>query len=177
MLIPGSMGTLGLRAEGLSSRSILAKALQQPRWWRSWYPQPFRRRGDVWSRLPPELRRFRVYRGVFQVYVLGVFLPLHIMTVAGRSVPAVQWVGFPLLLLGLANLFAQRRRTERFVRAKVGATAAEASAILTTPTWRLSAWRRAPIGSLLLGQRAQASPAVADPSEAVTRLSDSAPVR
>ena len=174
MVVLGTFGARRLRSEGLNSRSILVKALQQPRWWRSWYPRPLRRRGDLWNRLPAELRRFRLFRGLLQIFAVGIFLPFHFMTLAGRHVPAVQWVGGPVLLLGIAGLYVLRRRTEKFVRAKVGATAAEASAILTTPTWRLTAWRRAPIGSLLLGQKAKASPAVVDLSEAVTRLSDSA---
>jgi hypothetical protein len=87
-------------------------------------------------------------------------------------VTAVQWVGLPTILVGGVFLLIERRRAEKFVRAKVGATAAEASAILTTPTWRLSAWRRAPTGSLLLGQRVKVSPAVANQSAAVSRLSD-----
>jgi hypothetical protein len=170
--IVGSVAMLGLRSEGLNSRSMLAKAFQQPRWWRSWYPRALRRRGDVWSRLPPELRRFRLYRGLFQIYAMGIFLPLHLITTAGHHVPAVQWVGFPTIILGFVGLFAERRRATRFVRATVDMTAAEASAILTTPTWRLSAWRRGPAGSLLHSrQTTKAAPGVAGPSEDVTRLS------
>src|SRR5207249_3343893 len=33
--------------QGLDARTIVFKALQQPRWWRPWYPKRFRRRGDI----------------------------------------------------------------------------------------------------------------------------------
>jgi hypothetical protein len=152
MLILGVVGTIGLRSHGLDGRSILRRALQQPRWWRSWYPRAFRRRGDVWNRLPHELRRFRVYRGVYQMYMLGILIPLHMMTFLGRlsmTRLAVVWsIGF----VGMAVLLTERRRATRFVRAKVAATAAEASALLTTSTWGVSTWRRAPTSSLLGGQ-------------------------
>jgi hypothetical protein len=49
-------------------------------------------------------------------------------------------------------LLAERRRATTFVRAKVGITAAEASSILTTSTFGVPTWRRAPISSLLGGQ-------------------------
>jgi protein kinase-like protein len=144
---------IGLRSHGLDGRSIIRKAFQQPSWWRSWYPQALRRRGDVWSRLPHELRRFRLHRGILQIYALGVFLPLQLMSMAGLHLLAVPLVGALIALVGGALLLAKRRRAEKFVRETVGATIAEASAILTTPTWAVSTWRRRPIASLLTGQR------------------------
>ena len=93
------------------------------------------------------------------------------MMMAGRPVPVVHGVASATVFLGLAGLFAERRRATRFVRARTDMTAAQASVILTTPTWRLSAWRRGPAESLLLRQTAKPSPDVADPSEPVTRLS------
>jgi hypothetical protein len=144
---------IGLRSHGLDGRSIIRKAFHQPSWWRSWYPQALRRRGDVWSRLPHELRRFRLHRGILQIYALGIFLPLQLMSMAGLHLLAVPLVGALIALVGGALLLAKRRRAEKFVRETVGATIAEASAILTTPTWAVSTWRRRPIASLLTGQR------------------------
>jgi serine/threonine protein kinase len=149
MLIFAVVATIGLRSHGLDGRSILVKAFQQPRWWRSWYPRAFRRRGDVWSRLPRELRRFRLYRGIFQIYMLGILMPLQLMTIVGRISPALRLVAWSTAFVGIALLFAERRRATKFVRAKVAVTGAEASAILTTSTWGTSAWRRVPTSSLL----------------------------
>jgi serine/threonine protein kinase len=151
-LILGIAATIGLRSHGLDGRSILRKAFQQPRWWRSWYPRALRRRGDVWSRLPHELRRFRLYRGIFQIYMAGILLPLHLMTMAGDLSPTRLFVAWVIALAGMAVLLAERRRATKFVRATVAATAAEASALLTTATWGTSAWRRAPTSSLLGGR-------------------------
>jgi hypothetical protein len=147
-----AVSALRLRSYGLDARSIFLRALQQPRWWRSWYPRALRRRGDVWSRLPRELRRFRLCRGTIQIYVLGVFLPLQLVNIMVR-LPTVVWAAsWATWFVSVFWLLAERRRATRFVRAKVGITAAEASAILTTSTWGVPTWRQAPMSSLLGGQ-------------------------
>jgi hypothetical protein len=151
MMILAIIATIRLRSEGLDGRSILMKALQQPRWWRSWYPRAFRRRGDVWSRLPHELRRFRLYFGIFQIHILTIFIPLQLMSLYDRHLRALGWVSYTIFFAAIALVSAERRRATKFVRAKVGATAAGASAILSTPTWRASTWRRAPTSTLLGG--------------------------
>jgi len=144
---------VGLRSHGFDGRSIFMRALQQPNWWRSWYPRAFRRRGDVWNRLPRELRRFRIYRGAYQTFLLAIFLPLQLtFFLTGHPLPvALNLVLWAIWLVGMALLLAERRRATKFVRAKVGSTAADASAILTAPTWSVSTWRRTPISSLLGG--------------------------
>jgi serine/threonine protein kinase len=153
MVILSVAGTIGLRSYGLDGSSILKKAFQQPRWWRSWYPRAFRRPGDVWSRLPQELRRFRVIRGIFQVYIAAIFLPLQLMSMGGHVPSVVFLASWAAWFVGMMSLFAARRRAMRSVRAKVSATALEVSSILTTATWGVTTWRRAPTSSLLSGQR------------------------
>jgi hypothetical protein len=158
MVIMTVVSASGLRSYGLDGRSILRKAFQQPRWWRSWYPRALRRPGDVWSRLPPELRRFRLYCGALQIYVFVIVMPLHLMLTLARWPIGVLGPGvFPVVVLvlwatvfGLSGLLlAERRRATKFVRAKVNVTAAEASVILMMSTWGVATWRRAPISSLL----------------------------
>jgi len=150
-MVMAGVATIGLRSYGLDGRSILRRALQQPRWWRSWYPRALRRRGDVWSRLPREMRRFRVYRGTFQIYLFGVFLPLQLLSITGRLPTVLYAASWAIWFVGGLWLLAERRRATTFVRANVGITAAEASAILTTSTFGVPTWRRAPISSLLGG--------------------------
>jgi hypothetical protein len=129
------------------------RALQQPRWWRSWYPRAFRRRGDVWSRLPHELRRFRLCRGIYQIYMLGIVLPLQLTAAFGRHLAVVSLLlMWSIAFVGMVLLLTERRRATKFVRAKISTTAGEASAILTAPTWRVSTWRRTPTASLLSGR-------------------------
>jgi hypothetical protein len=149
MVIAG-VATIGLRSYGLDGRSILLKALQQPRWWRSWYPPALRRPGDVWSRLPRELRRFRLCRGMIQIYLLGILLPFQLMALTG-GVPATlrAWSWATYLICPLWMLM-ERRRATKFVRAKVDINLADASAILTTSTFGVATWRRPPISSLLV---------------------------
>ena len=60
--------------------------------------------------------------------------------------------GWATWFAGVLGLLAERRRATKFVRAKAGITAAEASAILTTSTWGAPTWRWAPMSSLLDGQ-------------------------
>jgi tRNA A-37 threonylcarbamoyl transferase component Bud32 len=139
---------VGLRSEGLNTRDIFRKAFQQPRWWRSWYPRKFRRPGDVWNRLPIELRRFRIYRAFMQVYAFGVLLPSQLLLHRFPTALVAVWI--PQVII-MTLVLLERRRATRFVREKTGATATEASAILTTSTWGASAWRRPPASLLLSG--------------------------
>ena len=104
-------------------------------------------------------------------------MPLQLMTAVGRHLPAVRWVAWSTAFVGIALLLTERRRATKFVRAKVAATATEASAILTTSTWGTSTWRRATTSSLLgdrghTPRRAIEAPDAGDPiaSERPTQL-------
>jgi serine/threonine-protein kinase len=141
-----TFASFGLRSQGLNAGDIFRKAFQQPRWWRSWYPRAFRRPGDVWSRLPKELRRFRIYRSLLQIFALMVMIPLLLLF---RRTPLVLPVALLVQIVGMVVVFAARHRAAKFVRTKTAATAAEASAILTTSTWGATAWRRPPASILL----------------------------
>ena len=167
------IGSFRLRAEGVSGRAILLKAFQQPRWWRSWYPENFRRRGDQWGRLPREIKRFRIYLGLMQAYVLTVFMPVQLMSIGNESLLTAQLTVFAVQLFLMALLFSERRRATKFISAKTGVTLSEASTIVSTPTWKLTAWRRAPASTLLLGRTTHAPIAVPEPRDAATRLPDS----
>jgi hypothetical protein len=170
VMIVAVVATIRLRSEGLDGRTILMKAFRQPRWWRSWYPRALRRPGDVWSRLPKELTRFRLYRSIFQIYISGIFMPLQFIPfLARRHLPAALYlVAWATCIVAMALLREERLRATKFVRAKVAMTAAEAFALLTTSTWGVSTWRRAPISSFLDGQgrtprRASEAPDAGDP--------------
>jgi hypothetical protein len=166
------VATFRLRAEGMSLRSIVHKAFQQPRWWRSWWPPAFRRRGDQWNRLPPELKRYRAALGVLQVYILGFFLPLQPLSFGSDRLAVVQSAALAVALVLLVLMFAQRRRATRFVRARTGLSPAEASALTSTPTWRVTAWRRAPASSLL-GSQIRTPPPSPATRDTAARLADS----
>lgn len=175
-MVMAGLAALRLRSYGLDGRNILMRALQQPRWWRSWYPRTLRRRGDVWSRLPRELRRFRLFRGAFQIYVFAVFAPVQ-LTLTGHRSTVLSVASFAIWLVLGFWVLAERRRAAAFVRARVGITAAEASAILTTSTFGVPTWRRAPISSLLGGQGRAPRGAMEAPGAGDTTIASERPTQ
>jgi len=146
-----------LRVSGIPAGDIARKALQQPRWWRSWYPRWLRRRGDVWDRLPRPVRHFRVCLGVCQISIPVIIMPQYLALVWSRSNAAL-WL-LPAIFFVLALMFATRRRALKHVAAASGANAEEASKIVSTATWRVSLWRRPAFTSVLRGRPGTASPA------------------
>jgi hypothetical protein len=70
------------------------------------------------------------------------------MTLCERRLPTLRQLLFVAMLAGLALLFVLRRRAVKDMRAKSGGAVAEAAALLNTPTWRVSIWRRTPTASL-----------------------------
>jgi serine/threonine protein kinase len=141
-----------LRFQGLDLKRIMMKALQQPSWSRSWYPRSFRRRGDVWDRLPRRLRQFRTVKGLLLTYMFAVFLPLQLTAMWTHSLPTLRQLLWGAALANLLLMFVLRQRAVKDIRARSGATVVQASAWLNTPTWRLSTWRRPPTSSLLRDQ-------------------------
>ena len=144
-----------LRREGMDLRTIARRALEQPNWWRSWYPRSLRRAGDVWDRLPPGIRRFRMLKGMLLTYMFAVFLPVWILYMRQRPVLVL-----PLLLLagaGIFLMFASRRAIVREILAHTSMTSPEVSTLLNTPTWRTSTWRRRPAVLMLAGSAAPAA--------------------
>ena len=172
MVMVLAVAVVRLRLQGLTLKSVMMKALQQPSWSRSWYPHSLRRRGDVWDRLPRRLRQFRTVKGLLLTYMFAVFLPLQLTTLWGRQLPTLRRLLWGATLAGLTLMFALRRRALKNIQTRSGATAVEASALLNTPTWRLSTWWRAPASSLLRG-RAQPPPRAGEASDpAPTELAD-----
>jgi hypothetical protein len=156
MVIIATVLAVRLRLQGLDTGTIVLKVLRQPHWWRSWYPRALRRRGDVWDRLPREFRQSRTYRGLFQIYVFALFMPLTLIAAWDFRLPAVLSLNL-IAAAGLVSLFALRRRALKNISARLGTTAAEALTILNTPSWRVSTWRRRPAAALLSDRPAMAA--------------------
>ena len=164
MVIVSVIMAVRLHFQGLTLKSVMMKALQQPNGSRSWYPRSLRRRGDVWDRLPSSLRQFRTVKGLLLTYMFTVFLPLQLTTMWGRQLLTLRLLLWGAALAGLSVMFALRQRAFKDIQTRSGATVLEASALLNTPTWRLSTWWRPPASSLLSGQ-AQPSPRAGDASD------------
>jgi serine/threonine protein kinase len=147
-LIMTVVSTVVLLRQGFSMRTIIHGALRQPRGWRFWYPRRFRRKGDMWDRLPESIRRSRLHFGLACVFIFGIYLPLFIGISAAFGAHAIQNLQYiPLLLL--AVLFGERRKATKAIAAKLGTSRMEASRIMSTPSWRTSVWQRGPAATLI----------------------------
>lgn len=142
-----------LRREGLGARTIVLKVLEQPTWWRSWYPRSLRRSGDVWDRLPPAIRRLRTLKALLLAYVFAVFLPL--LTLYSWRFPFIKWPLFLVAAAGIAVMLASRQAIGNEIRRRTALTPPEVSMLLNTPTWRTSMWRNRPGSLILAGSKAQ----------------------
>jgi protein kinase-like protein len=161
--------TVRLRADGLSFREIVPKALQQPKWWRGWYPRAFRRRGDVWDRLPPPIRRFRISRSIGLAYVATVFMPVVLgLAMLGFRGRTVRDSLFAAALAAIGFVLYQRRKVVAYLREQTGASPLEAARIANMPTWRASAWRRPPAAALFRSDKANSPSRPAAPVAVAT---------
>jgi serine/threonine protein kinase len=143
------IGSLRLKQQGLDARTILGKALQQPRWWRPWYPGWFRRRGDVWDRLPAPIRRFRILWAVLVAYIFGFFLPMFFGLGLLHLFPVFR-IGVELGAFALmATLFTLRKRSVKEMAASLKISTTEASKLVGAQTWRTTVWQRGPAATLL----------------------------
>jgi len=170
MVVMAVGSVVRLRVEGLDLKSVMLKALQQPNWWRSWYPRFLRRRGDVWDRLPRTIRQFRIFKGLLLTYMLAVFAPVQFLALWERRLPTVRQLLLVAALTGSALLFVLRRRAVKEMLARSGGAAAVAN--LNAPTWRVSIWRRTPTASLLATTALRPSPQP-ESNPTVTRLANS----
>jgi serine/threonine protein kinase/DNA-binding transcriptional regulator YhcF (GntR family) len=145
-----------LVAEGhtYTERSRLAP----PRRWVGWWPSALRQRGDMWSRLPSELRRARTFDASLHYAVPAVFLPLVALGALRAAVG-----GGPGLLIGalvvggaLAVALAGGIRTARtslkalLLRHRIPEQAV--GQLVSEPTSGSKFWRQKEIALLLSSQ-------------------------
>jgi hypothetical protein len=97
-----------------------------------------------------------------------ILLPLGLKGMFFRQ-PTTVWAVLFLQSAAMALLFAVRRRTATYIRTRLGVNPATVSAILNTPTCRVSFWRRAPMTSLFVDQPKRPSRVGGESEEAVTR--------
>jgi serine/threonine-protein kinase len=133
---------------------VLRQACRQPGAWSSWWPRPWRRPGDVWDRLPPEILWIRAANGMSIAVALPLFNAIALgMTEAtrggGSSLLRVSMAAyFALIVPVLGGLYWLSRGLRR--RAKeAGLTKVEATRLWAEPTWNLSFWSKPHIAALL----------------------------
>src|SRR5262245_2459880 len=149
LLFFGLGGFVVAKRQKFAAHSIARLALLQPRWWRFWYPKPFRRRGDVWDRLPPQVRHLRIQMTAVFCLIFGVGLPTQLGLVITGSPPAARTAVAILLFACTAFMLITRTRMTRYVSRSLGATMTEASRILSLKTWQTAAWHSGQASMLL----------------------------
>jgi serine/threonine protein kinase len=165
--------SVALLRQGFNIGTIIRTAFRQPRGWRFWYPKRLRRRGDVWDRLPARLRRVRLHFAILAVCTFGIYIPLVIGLQLWRRPPAVQLTVQAIWLVVCVLLFVERQRAIKHIAATLGISSAEASKIISTPTWRTSAWQRGAAASLIRNETLASSEPRAKPTAASATLTES----
>jgi serine/threonine protein kinase len=155
------VATILLKREGLDARTIARKALQEPLWWRGWYPRPFRRRGDVWERLPPYVRRFRVWWSIGMLSIFVFFLPMHVVLFLSRRLDLVRFVQYPMILTAVLCAVGVRR-SSKYVSRTFDMNINDARKLLLASTSRVSLWHRTPSAMRLLGYKTTSPAATAN---------------
>ena len=168
-----------LRKAGFESSRIVREIFRQPEGWPGWYPRRFRRAGDVWDRLPPQLRHARAMMG-WMLLTLGLTLPPGMLFGAALKMKTGSGVPNPsneVALLIWAALLAPPllvARWRRWARAR-GLDFQDVNKTVFGPTTKRSFWTRPEIAALLLPE-ALPSAAGSSPAEPASPLGFAAAV-
>ncbi len=158
---------VSLRREGFDVRAIARKGLQQPDWWRGWYPRSLRRRGDVWDRLPRYLRRLRIVWSAAIILMLAVLIPLlAVLFWSGRTSPLLV-VDAAMIVVAFAGGFTIYLGKHHISRT-FGMDVGDARRLVLAPTSRAAVWYRTAAARRVLGYGASA-PAAAGADAIVDR--------
>jgi hypothetical protein len=114
------VGSVAWAARRGSASAALLQAFREPPVWYTWYPQGLRRRGNVWNRLPEEIRRLRLGLGLMIAAGVLVLGPMVVYMAAHPNPP--DWV-----------------RGSRVVKRIVGVTGT--ALVGSMAIWLLMAWR------------------------------------
>jgi hypothetical protein len=171
------------RRRGFGWGQVLATLGRQPRWWLCfWYPRRLRRPGDVWDRLPPPFRRWRVSATLLAA-ALVPWLALTMYTEGRRLAQAPAYVqetvGTELtvawIVLGLAALGASVTQIPcaRMLRSRGYETYTlrrVARALLIGPTSDRTLWKKPELSRVLLPPAGTAAPEPQSPSEYLSAI-------
>ena len=150
-------------------RSIARLALLQPRSWRFWYPKRFRRRRDVWERLPLRVRRLRIQMTVALCLMVGIAVPTQLGLIATEGPPAAKTAVALVIFACMTFIVVTRSRMTRYVSQSLGMTMMEASRVLSLKSWQTAAWQGGAASMLLGGDLAgQSSRGSSDATPTVT---------
>jgi hypothetical protein len=176
-------------------RAVLGAALAQPAWWPGWYPKALRWPGDLWPRLPPQIRAAR--QAVAAMIAAWALIVIPLMLVLTGSDTYYERTGTrarlgslavsrgPLLplSLGLVSLGGVLGFVMAilWLKRRLGDEADWDELPPLSATWKKSSpWRRPAYEALLLPVEAEEAGAAIPRSEdelemAVRRLADALP--
>ncbi|MSR07129.1 MAG: hypothetical protein EXR93_08710 [Gemmatimonadetes bacterium] len=154
------------RARGEPWKDIIAQFMLPPRWWNLWWPKLWRRRGDVWHRLPTPVRRARWWYGA-SILIFGA-TAIVIVIVFDRWVHEIvppRWLTTALLAGSFAYMgcfFATVIQLRAWGRA-AGLVGAGPVKIGLAPTGQLDIWRKPKYAAVLLPPAGVAASAGLEP--------------
>jgi hypothetical protein len=154
------VATTLLKREGLDVGTIARKALQQPRWWRGWYPRSLRRRGDVFDRLPPQVRRFRAFWSLGLLSLFGFFLPMQVVLLRSGH-PEIAGLVRDAMVLTALLVAVGVHRCKKYISRTFDMNINDARKLALASTSRASIWHRTPSSMRLLGYT-MTSPTISD---------------
>jgi len=154
LLLGGVMSAISERGHSLPWRTILRFALYPPRWWSGWWPERWRMPGDVWERLPQNVRRWRIVTSAVNAVGLPIAVALFLKMlqplfgppgpVSDLLVILVPVMTTCLVALAVSPVVL----LQRWGMAR-GLAQYEASQLASTATWKLDFWRKPSTAALL----------------------------
>ena len=137
-------------------RTALAAYFRQPEWWKSWWPRASRRAGDVWDRLPADLRHFRMAGAASMlsniVLLNGLAITMASDVLAADGIQRDPLTGFlrvamAFYVVSFGALMTLAVRTRRRLR-KLGLPKRDADRLLNEPTFT-NFWSRPHVAVVL----------------------------
>jgi tRNA A-37 threonylcarbamoyl transferase component Bud32 len=139
-----------MRKQGFSPAQSQAAIWREPSWWLWWYPKAWRRRGNVWDRLPREIRIVRgILPGIWvttSVMLLVWFVALADMVDSNRPLDILVLV---IVTMAIAVWVIAGARGRRELERK-GIEGEDLSRVLySVPPSRVGFWSRPHIAEVL----------------------------
>ena len=117
---------------------------EPPRWWRLWWPERFRRRDDVWRRLPPILRETRIWAtiGIGSFFLMAELLFLaFLVKEKSPAFPFFMGTALPLVPVPLYAIIRNIGRLYAWSK-KQGIPYPQAEMLGTASTTHPSLWKQ-----------------------------------
>jgi hypothetical protein len=144
-----------LGVSGIGVARFVRVALRPPEWWSMYWPAPFRRPADVWSRLPFAARASRIALTVFFVVVPAMILARQLF--ATRNVPVADSVLLAVEIVATVSMIVTLLGGMMWCR-RAGLSPFDSLRLLTGSTSPSPGWMSPTLSPLLssMGRRVRA---------------------